>query len=157
MRHHLFKFIRHRQRGQRQGEGAGSTLIPIAKSRLAGLFQPLQAATIKGCPLKGGIKQRRAAQRQLCHVVTEFERIIKQQQRALNVVVSQQLSQVPAIARFPQLQAKILRALGQPVGALLQLLSVFELGTISNSNVFCQVQQLAAGERLSKVLAGDVR
>ena len=67
------------------------------------------------------------------------------------------LAQVAAIAGFPQLQAKILRALGQAVGAFLQLLGVFEFGAISNGDIFRQVQQLAAGERLAEVLAGDVR
>ena len=45
----------------------------------------------------------------------------------------------------------------QAVGAFLQLLSVFQFGAIGNSDVFRQIQQLAAGERLAKVLAGDIR
>jgi ABC-type Fe2+-enterobactin transport system substrate-binding protein len=96
---------------------ARGALIPVAEARLVNLFQPLQPPAIERGALKGGIQQRRAAQRQFCHVVAEFERIIEQQQRALNVFVRQQLAQVAAIARLAQLQAEILRALGQAVGA----------------------------------------
>jgi hypothetical protein len=39
----------------------------------------------------------------------------------------------------------------------LQLLGIFEFGAVSNGDIFRQIQQLAAGERLAEVLAGDVR
>ncbi len=39
----------------------------------------------------------------------------------------------------------------------MQLLSVFQFGAVGNGDVFRQVQQLAAGERLAKVLTGDIR
>ena len=73
------------------------------------------------------------------------------------MAVRQQLAQIAAVARVSQLQAEILRALRQAVGAFLQLLSVFQFGAVGNGDVFRQVQQLAAGERLAKVLTGDIR
>ena len=73
------------------------------------------------------------------------------------MAIRQQFAQVAAIAGIPQLQAKILSALRQAVGAFLQLLGVFQFGAVGNGDVFRQIQQLAAGERLTKVLTGDIR
>ena len=47
--------------------------------------------------------------------------------------------------------------MGQTVGALLQLLGIFEFGPVSDGEIFRQILQLAAGKRLAEILAGDVR
>ncbi len=103
LRHHLFEFIRHRQRRQRQGKVARGAFVPVAVPRLINLFQPFEPPAIQRGALEGGVQQRRAAERQLRHVVAQFQRIIQQQQRALDIVVRQQLAQVAAIAGLAKL------------------------------------------------------
>jgi hypothetical protein len=39
----------------------------------------------------------------------------------------------------------------------LQLLGIFQLGAVGNGDIFRQIQQLTTGERLAKILAGDIR
>ncbi len=97
---------------------AGSAFIPVAEARLVDLFQSLEPRTIDRRAFKGGIQQRRTTQRQFGDVIAQLQRIIEQQQRPLNVAVRQQVAQIAAIAGLAELQTKILRALGQPVGAL---------------------------------------
>lgn len=105
---------------------ARGALIPVTVARLIDLFQPLQAPAIKGGALKGGIEQRRAPQREFGDVVTQFKRIIEQQQRPLNVAVRQQFPQVSAVAVVPQLQAEIRRFApgGRRIFAAVECLSV---------------------------------
>ena len=78
-------------------------LIPVAEPRLVNLFQPLEPPAIERGAFEGRIQQRGTAKRQFCHVVAEFEGIIEQQQRALDVFVRQKLAQVTAIARLTKL------------------------------------------------------
>ena len=103
LRHHLFKFIRHRQRRERQGKVARSALVPVAVTRLVNLFQPFEPPAIERGAFEGRVQQRGTAERQFRHVIAELKRIIKQQQRALDVFVRQQLAQVSAIARLAKL------------------------------------------------------
>ena len=82
---------------------ARGAFIPVAVTRLVNLFQPFQPPAIERGAFEGRIQQRGTAERQFRYVVAELKRIIKQQQRALDVFVRQQLAQVSAIARLAKL------------------------------------------------------
>ncbi|MNZ88736.1 hypothetical protein D3C78_1076340 [compost metagenome] len=117
--HHFFEFICHGQRRQGERELASSAFVPVAKPGLVGLFQAFQTRAIERGAFKCRIQQGAAAKRQFRHVIAQLQRVIEQQQRALNIAVRQQFPQVTAKTRLTKLQAEILRALRETIGAFL--------------------------------------
>ncbi|MNS89051.1 hypothetical protein D3C72_1230500 [compost metagenome] len=87
LRHHLFEFIGHGQRRERQGELTCGAFIPVAKAGLVDLFKTFQARAVQRGALKSGVEQGAAPEGQLSHVITQLQRIIEQQQRALDITV----------------------------------------------------------------------
>lgn len=114
---HFAEPIGHRQRRQRQHEVARVAFIPIAVARLRHRFQPLKPRAVQRGAFKGSVQQRRTPQRQLHHVITQLQRVIEQQQSALHVGFAEHVAQIAAKTRLAQIQAKILRAQAETVGA----------------------------------------
>ena len=135
---------------------ARGALVPVAVAGLVDGAQPLEASPVERGALEGRVQQRRTSQRHFYDVVAKLKRVVEQRKHALYVVVGEEFAQIAAVARIAQRQAEILRALREAVRRFLQLLHVAHFGAVGNIDVLRQVEQLAAGELLAEVLAGDI-
>ena len=130
---------------------------PVGGARLLGPAEALEFALILHQPLKAVIEPLTAPERQLQHVIAQAQRVLQPQQGAVEQGVAYPVPQIASrrlnAKRQPLLAASQLQRLRGPG----QLRHIRRLGALRQGNLLRDIDQLAAGEALAKIAAGDVR